>query len=761
MRRIQRFIHRLAPSRAAVLIALTIVSLAAAVIAARYQSLAGPWLWNFDMPKIDYPLASFYHDALRAGRLPLWNDQLGLGYPLYAEGQIGPFYPPNWLLFQLPPLLALDASRILHLTVAGVGAGWLVLTISGSRTGALVGALVAVLGGAITAKLEWHNLVAAYAYIPWILVPLVRRPAPTGRGLAAAGILFGVQALAGHPNTWLLTGLAVVLVMLATKPRPMTLVRIVAFGLLGVGVGGVQLVPTAVLTTLSVRSTGLSTADLFSSTATPFDILGLVFQGAFLKVEGGAWNPYTTWYPDAAFALYEAAWYIGFPVLGLAAVGVTAPRARPIAITALFLIAIPVFAAFRPEPWIHIPILNGLRSPTRAYLIVALLLGVIAGIGVGRLGRTEGGLSRALIAVAAPLMAYGLVLAEVRFAPATFDQLLLESSSFRRSGDAVSRVALANSALSSIWPLALDLGAAAATVAVLALVSIYPRGRALLAPLALVAASVPLALLGPLPNSLRPLDSFSYAGSEFIQAVASAYPRRVLTLSPSGFYSGSPDQLATAHINDLRMFSSLDLAAVASITEEAGKDDAVHLRRALGVDVVVTFGRPCPGFEMARSAPEKASICKVDAFSPPYWIPESAVTVAPAEPDPIRPQDAEIDLDAVDHAVPPVTVSRDETGLNVTIDAPADGWVWIDRAWWPAWHTTVDGVGSSAARALGGQLVHVVAGRHLIRQWLLPWEALIGLVLGVAALAITGIALRGSRAIRLAGDPTLWVRRPP
>jgi hypothetical protein len=760
MTRVQRLLHRLAPRAPLVLVGLTVVSFVAAVVAARYQGLAGPWLWNFDMPKIDYPLASFYHDALRAGRLPLWNDQLGLGYPLYAEGQIGPFYPPNWVLFQFPPMLALDMSRILHLTIAGAGAGWLVLTMSGSRTGAFVAALVAVLGGAITAKLEWHNLVAAYAYAPWVLVPLVRRPHPTGRGLAAAGILFGIQALTGHPNTWLLTGVAAVLVMLATNPRPMTLVRIVAFGLLGVGVGGVQLVPTVVLTTLSVRSTGLSTADLFSSTSTPFDILGLAFQGAFLKVDGGAWNPYRTWYPDGAFPLYESAWYVGFPVLGLAAVGIPVQRARPVAIAALALIAIPVIAAFRPEPWAAIPILNGLRSPTRAYLMVALLLGVLAGIGVGRLGRTKRSLPRALLAVAAPLIAYGVVLAVVKSAPAAFDQLLLESSSFSRSGNAESRVALADAALTAVWPLVVDLGAAAAIVTVLALVARYPRGRALLAPLALVTAAVPLLWLGPLPNLLRPIDSFSYAGTEFVQAVASAYPRRVLTLSPSGFYHGSPDQLAAAHINDLRMFSSLDLAAVASITDDAGKDAAVALRRALGVDVVVTFGRSCPGRQVAASAPEKASICKVDASTAPYWIPESAVTVGPAEANPIWPQDAQIDLGAVGNAVPPVTVSRDDAGLTATIDAPEAGWVWIDRAWWPAWYTTVDGAGVPVGRVLGGQLIHVDAGRHVIRQWLLPWEALIGLVLGVAALAMTGIALRGSRAIRLAGDPTLWVRRP-
>jgi hypothetical protein len=747
--RFRRGLHRLAPGPPAILLGLTIVSFVAAIVAARYQGPAGPWLWNLDMPKIDYPLASFYHDALQAGRLPIWNDQLGLGYPLYAEGQIGTFYPPNWLFFQFPPLIALDLSRIVHLTIAGVGAGWLALGLSGSRTGAIVSALVAVLGGAITAKLEWHNLVAAYAYAPWILVPLVRRPSPTRVGLVASGLLFGVQALAGHPNTWLLTGVTAALVLLATNPRPMTLLRIVGFGLLGVGVGAVQLVPSAVLTTLSVRSAGLSAQDLFASAATPFDILGLAFQGAFLRVEGGAWNPYSTWYPDGPFALYEAAWYVGFPVLGLAAVGVTTQRARPIAITALVLVAIAVFAAFRPDPWAAIPILNGLRSPTRAYLIVALLLGVLAGIGVGRLGRIDRTLSRAVVAVAAPLLAYGVVVALLKVSPATFVQLFAESSSFARLGGDV--LPAAEAALSATWPLVADLAAAAAIVLVIVLVRRFPGARLLLAPVALVVAAVPLVALGPLPNSTTTLDGFSYAGTDFVRAVASANPHRVLALSPPGFYSGSPDQLAAAHIPDLRMFSSLDLAAVASITDAAAQESAVDLRRALGVDLIVTFGRPCPGATVATSGPEKATMCRVEALSPPYWIPEAAVTLTGDEPSAIRPQQTEVNLDALRQAVSWAELSRDETGLTATIEVPASGWVWIDRAWWPAWHTTVDGGDVPVARALGGQLVHVDAGRHVIRQWLLPWEALVGLVLGVAALGMAGIWLGGSRAVRSAG----------
>jgi hypothetical protein len=62
------------------------------------------------MTPADFPLASFFHEALSHGTLPLWDDRIGIGYPRYAEGQIGAFYPPNWLIYQLPPLVKTTSS---------------------------------------------------------------------------------------------------------------------------------------------------------------------------------------------------------------------------------------------------------------------------------------------------------------------------------------------------------------------------------------------------------------------------------------------------------------------------------------------------------------------------------------------------------------------------------------------------------------------------------------------------------------------------
>jgi len=767
VRRLAGAVRRRWPATVRVTVGLVALSVSAAVIAARPGGPDGPWLWNLDLPKVQYPLASLFHEALSAGRLPLWDDRLGLGFPLYAEGQIGAFYPPNWLVFQLPSLAALDITRVIHLAAAGVGAGLLVLRLSGTPAGAVVAALTAVLGGAITSKLEWHNLVAAYAFVPWVLLPLVRRPGPTRAGLAAAGVLFGIQALAGHPNTWLLTGLTAAVVLLATSPRRATLARVAGFGLLGAAVGAVQLIPTTLLTSLSVRSRALSANDLFTSAATPFDLLGFAFGAPFARVEDGSWNPFTGWYPDGTFALLEASAFVGLPVLALAAVGLSSRRVRPLAVAVVVLVGVAVVAAFRPEPWTTIPVLNALRSPVRAYVFVALLLGVLAGVGVGRLGRlgrlrrpasasadgsrsTRDAAATAMLAagaaVAAPVLLLGALVGLIVTRSPVFDQLLLGSSTFLDPSAVPERRELALAALTAPWPLALDLVAGAAVVAVVRLAGLGRVGRGVIRSLAVLAVGLPLVVLGPLPNPTREEADFSSRESAFVLAVAEARPRRVFTLDPPGFYAGMPNQLAIAGIADLRMFSSLDLLATADLTERAAHGDPGGvLRRAVGVDVVVTFGQPCPGRPISEAPDDDALVCRDDAaLRPPYWLPAELVTPAAGGGSAVSPRDALVDVDRLaDRAVSTGTVERGPGSLSVELEAPSDGYLWVDRAWWPAWRTEVDGVPTDPLRGLAGQLVSVGAGQHAVTQRLVPWEAMLGLGVGILGLSVAIAWMRG------------------
>jgi 4-amino-4-deoxy-L-arabinose transferase-like glycosyltransferase len=746
---------------------LALASFLAALIADRFAGPNGPWLWNYDLPLINYQFASFFHEALSRGGLPFWNDRIGMGFPLYADGQIGALYPPNWLIYQLPPLQALDVARLLHLSLAGVGAGLITLRLSGSRMGALATALVAVLCGGIVSKLEWTQVVTVYAWMPWVLLPLLwGRPAPGSRGVALAGILWGVQALGGHPPYWVLTGIAAAMILLARRPRLAGLRRLLVFGTLGLAVGAVQLIPTALLTTLSWRAQGVGSTSLFEFSATPFDFLGFAFANGFVPAQSPAWDVLNqSWYPGGVWATFEVYGYVGLVGMALGIVGLRLRRARALLVVAAVMIAIPLIGVLQPGIWAAIPGLNGLRHPIRAYLVLNLVLAVAAGLGVTRIGRMRD--------LRAPARVVGLILAGYA-AVAGLAILLPDLSNgvvawlwpFVPAGadDAVRQQVIRT--MTSPWPLGFEL-----IVLGLAFLVLRVKRRLPIARLAAVALLVaPLAILVPGINQSLPASAFSLDGTSIANTLRQLAPQQVLTVNEP-FYGGFADQLAGVGARDPHIYTSqlgLSLRLQASedligLLRSTGVN--TPLARALGVDTVVSFGAHCIGREVAVDTAYNASICHLDgAVRPPYWMPADAVALPPAAGgSAISPVDAVVSPDrAVSGAVSGTVLSWDEGQARIAVTAPAAGYVFIDRTWYPTWHVSVDGMPVTPLRAWGAQLVPVTAGSHRIEEQFVPWDAGLGLVIGIGALVLAGLWFspisRPRRPIRFA-PPAWWPSR--
>jgi hypothetical protein len=717
------------------LLGLVGISVVSALIAARITFGLDGWLWNLDLPKIHYPLAALYHGALADGRLPIWSDNLGLGFPLYAEGQIGAFYPINWLIFQLEPLMAMDVSRLFHLAMTGVGTGLLALRLSGSRAGALLAAGAIILCGATITKLEWWNMTAAFAWAPWVLLPLAARRAPRRGELVAAGVLWGVQALTGHPQTWMLTGV-VALILLVRRPWPPAIGRMVGFGALGVAVGAAQLLPTYLLLGLSDRAGGLPPNELFGNATTVFDVLGVGFANAFTLTTDGAWDYITNWYPDGQFTLLNAGFYLGLPLLALAGVGASARRSRRWLAVAGVMLLIPILAAFKPDIWSHLPILNGLRSPVRAYMFVSLALVLIAAVGVARLSWTRPPPFRwAFVAVTVVVIAYLGAVILAAWVPAAFDQLTLMSwwQINPDQLDDVREKALA--ALSAPWPFLFEI----ALVLVLAVILTRPLSRMTRA-VAVGVAILPLVLFGPAPNPTGPTDTIAFGDSSFVSAMRAQGAHRLMTFGASSWYPGMPDQMAAGGVPDLLMFSSLNIKVVDDVVAAIRAEDAGGpLRRAVGLDRIVTFGARCTGPLLGREETQDAYVCGVEGtLSPPYWVPEEAASPVrgPADPHPAAAVDLEL---ALANAEPTRTIERSPGRHELTVVAPSDGWVYFDSGWWPSWEVEVDGIPVAQHEALGGRLVPVPSGTHTLVSQLTLREVTGGAAAGVIAVA-AGVA---------------------
>lgn len=340
-----------------------------------------------------YPYWQAASEALRNGRIPLWNPHLFMGAPMLANSQVGFFYPlnwPVWLLFSAP--VAVKASILLHLLIAGLGAYLAARrTLNLSGEAALLTAVLFSLSGYLTAQVEHVNQVQGLAWLPWYFVVLaVFTFQKTATGLATIGraalsfaLLNSLQLLAGHTQTLFISGVAVLLWTLfntwkirGSKGKAAAFFSMAASPLLALFLAAimalllsaVQLLPTLELTQLSSRQGGLSVNEVLS-----FSLHPLLLAQALLPT-----------YNQSLFSEYEA--FFPMTALLLAGLGAWRWRNQPGVLPAIALVVIGLLLAigvFNPLNWLlaRLPFFNLFRAPARWLVLYAFGVAILAGVG--------------------------------------------------------------------------------------------------------------------------------------------------------------------------------------------------------------------------------------------------------------------------------------------------------------------------------------------------------------------------------------------
>jgi hypothetical protein len=118
-----------------------------------------------------YPYKAYVAEALRQGRLPLWNPHLFMGVPLAANSQVGLFYPLNWLFIWLDAPKQVAWSIGLHITLAAM----FMLTFARQSLqlawpASLVVAILFAFGGYLGAQVEHINQLQAAAWLPLLFL---------------------------------------------------------------------------------------------------------------------------------------------------------------------------------------------------------------------------------------------------------------------------------------------------------------------------------------------------------------------------------------------------------------------------------------------------------------------------------------------------------------------------------------------------------------------------------------------------------------
>ena len=170
--------------------------------------------------------------AFASGRLPLWSENFNSGHPFLADVQSAIFYPVG-LIFTLGvvafrgadfTLLDLELEAILHFILAGAFTYLFARRLLGSRIAALVSAITFTFSGYLTSYPPQQLAILETA--TWLPLALLFLDLGIGRGLTrtnadkeknprssalvrvplpfiAAGVVLGIAALAGHPQTFL------------------------------------------------------------------------------------------------------------------------------------------------------------------------------------------------------------------------------------------------------------------------------------------------------------------------------------------------------------------------------------------------------------------------------------------------------------------------------------------------------------------------------------------------------------------------------
>jgi len=391
------------------------------------------WLWPIgpggmipvggDATQFSMGLMACLRSAIRSGRLPLWNDLWGFGFPGLAESQMGVYYPPHLLLYgALPTEVAYAASLALHFLWGASGAGWAARQFGVSREGAALSGFAWATSGFFLIHLphQWGYTVGSWMPWAWGLTWQVIRARGSRRTPWILVAVLAVQTLPGHFQLAFVTEVGVLALALSGGRRALLRSGAVVLALMGmVPLAAMQLWPTAGLARLS--DAGRDFGYLSGFAASPLHLVSYLAPGLFHRSplwRPLAWDVFHT-APEEHLA------YIGLVPLFLAGVAIgrgwrgdAGVRALAVLAAATLVLSLGPYAPGF-DLLIRLPGFSFFRAPARWGLATALALALLAGKGFdSRASWPRPGRSLARF-VASAALAIGLVVAGFELALAS------------------------------------------------------------------------------------------------------------------------------------------------------------------------------------------------------------------------------------------------------------------------------------------------------------------------------------------------------
>jgi hypothetical protein len=362
-----------------------------------------------DVTRFFIGLMGVLSESLRAGRLPLWNDLWGYGFPGLAESQMGVYYPPHLVLYRfLGTETAYVVSLVVHTLWGGLGAFVFARGLGISSTGSVLAGFTWSASGFFVIHLAHPWGYTTGCWMPWALAVAWSLVTAGGPARPAAAFLLSLvlvlQVLPGHFQLAFQTLVSVSLMILwaalerwaarwnrghdSSVDAPGSIwrgARAVWLPLTAVfPLAALQLWPTARLARLAASQRDFEYLSGFA--ATPLHLVNYVAPGLFHR--SGLWRP-LVWDPFHTSPEENLA-YVGLVPLFLAGMTVVREFRRDAAVRLLaFLVIASLVLSLGPYApgfrlLIAIPGFSFFRAPARWTVVTALGLALLAGKGFDR-----------------------------------------------------------------------------------------------------------------------------------------------------------------------------------------------------------------------------------------------------------------------------------------------------------------------------------------------------------------------------------------
>ncbi len=400
-----------------------------------------------DLVSFLFPTYRFAASQISQWTLPLWNPHLYGGAPFVSDIQAGFLYPPNLILFLLNPDFAYRTMQWLvmgHIFWAGLGTYALVRSLRWrgrqvSRPAALLAGLAFQFSDPLLIHLGNLNLIAVLSWSPWVLAAFHRAlQRPSWQWAGMAGLLFALGNYAGHAQSTLYVGLAVILYALGwavtganksdlavTGKRSRWLRAFTTLALTGV----VTLLLTAPILLPALEMTGFTARSQYTYQDTvgfslaPAQAIGFLTPGFFGRgpaLHWGLWDRVEVPYAGVVAVILVLAvllgngrdrgrWRASLPWLFLAGFG--------------FIVSLGIYGIVHGWLTQFVPGFGLLRAPARSLVLTTLGMAVLAGFGLDEL------MHRGSEATEASFLRSGLrligIMLVVVFTPLVFIALLL------------------------------------------------------------------------------------------------------------------------------------------------------------------------------------------------------------------------------------------------------------------------------------------------------------------------------------------------